>query len=48
VIAFFAWPDDPDYPESIKAAGAAGVFHIPSGFADCRAIIAEKLDLPLS
>src|SRR5579862_1196115 len=46
VVAFFGWPDDPEYPERILAAGATALFYLPFELQPLRELLIDELDLP--
>jgi hypothetical protein len=43
VIALYGWPDDPDYPERVKAAGASVVIRLPFDLDDLPRVVSDIL-----
>jgi hypothetical protein len=43
VVGFYGWPDDPDYPERVTAAGASAVIRLPFDGEALREVAADIL-----
>ncbi len=43
VIGLYGWPDDPDYPERVKAAGASVVIRLPFDLDDLQRVVSDVL-----
>lgn len=46
VVAFYGWPDDPDYPSAVLKAGAAAALRLPFDCDSTRDIIRDILSKP--